>query len=205
MLRVVSQVNHKKIGYYAELFVYPPVVGGIVLYDVSANGLALHSRWWFAALSGAMVWTLVEYLVHRFVYHKVPVLKDLHGMHHAHPSDLIGAPIWVSLASFCAIFFLLARLGDFEIACGATSGLIVGYICYLLVHDAVHHWQLAEGSWLRSYRLRHLRHHRYAAPGNFGVTTGIWDVVFGTAISPGRASAGRDGYPGQDQLPEQTA
>lgn len=200
-----ESVNQNKIGYYAELFVYPPVVGGLLLYHVNANGFALHSRWWFATLCGAMLWTLVEYLVHRFVYHKVPVLKDLHGMHHAHPSDLIGAPIWVSMVSFCAIFVVLARGWDLEIAFGATGGLIVGYICYLLVHDAVHHWQLAERSWLRSHRLRHLRHHRYPVPGNFGVTTGIWDVVFGTAISPGRVGAGRDGYPGHDQRPEQVA
>jgi sterol desaturase/sphingolipid hydroxylase (fatty acid hydroxylase superfamily) len=202
MLRVVSKVNQNKIGYYAELFVYPIVVVGLLLYDVNENGYAFHSRWWLAALSGAMLWTLVEYLVHRFVYHKVPVLKDLHGMHHAHPSDLIGAPIWVSIASFSVIFFLLARLWGVEIACGGTAGLIVGYLGYLLVHDAVHRWQLAETSWLRSHRLRHLRHHRYPVPGNFGVTTSIWDLVFGTAISPG-ARAGRDSYPGHDQLPEQ--
>ena len=205
MLGVVSPVNHNQIGYYAELFVYPLVVGGLLLYDVNANGLALHSRWWFATLCGAALWTLLEYLVHRFVYHKVPVLKDLHGMHHDHPSDLIGAPIWVSIAGFSAIFVLLARVGDLELACGATGGLIVGYICYMLIHDAVHRWQLAERSWLRGHRLRHLRHHRYPVPGNFGVTTGFWDVVFGTTISPRRAGAARDGYPGHDQLPGQTA
>jgi len=206
MLRVVmSKVNQNKIGYYAELFVYPIVVVGLLLYDVTGNGLAFHSRWWLAALCGAMLWTLVEYLVHRFVYHKVPVLKDLHGMHHDRPSDLIGAPIWVSIGSFSAIFFLFAHLFDVEIARGAITGLIVGYLGYLMVHDAVHRWRLAETSWLRSYRLRHLRHHRYPVPGNFGVTTGVWDIVFGTAISPGQARAGRDNFPGHDQLPEQAA
>jgi sterol desaturase/sphingolipid hydroxylase (fatty acid hydroxylase superfamily) len=202
-LRVVEYDS--KIGYYAELFLYPIVVGGLLLQDVDGSGLALHLRWWFAAACGAMLWTLAEYLAHRFVYHKVPVLRELHGMHHARPCDLIGAPIWVSISIFSSLFFLLARLWDVEIAGGTTSGMILGYVSYLLVHDAVHRWQLDEKSWLRSHRLRHLRHHRYPVPGNFGVTTGVWDLVFGTAIGPGRPRTGREGYREHDRLPEQAA
>jgi sterol desaturase/sphingolipid hydroxylase (fatty acid hydroxylase superfamily) len=189
---VEKRVNQTKIGYYAELFVYPTVVGGLLAYDLDRSGLALHSRWWFAAVCGAMMWTLTEYLVHRFVYHKVRILMDLHGMHHSRPRDLIGAPIWVSIVSFSSFFFLLALLWDVEIAGGMTSGLIVGYVLYLLIHNAVHRWQLDEKSWMRSHRLRHLRHHHHPVPGNFGVTTGIWDLVFGTAIVPERARAGRE-------------
>ena len=185
-------MNHTKIGYYAELFVYPTVVGGLLLYDLDSRGFALHLHWWFAAVWGAMLWTLIEYLVHRFVYHKVPILRELHGMHHSRPCDLIGAPIWVSIVSFSSVFFLLALLWDVEIASGTTSGLIVGCVSYLLIHNAVHRWQLDEKSWMRSHRLRHLRHHHHPIPGNFGVTTGIWDLVFGTAILPGRAHERRE-------------
>jgi sterol desaturase/sphingolipid hydroxylase (fatty acid hydroxylase superfamily) len=205
MFRVVRTMNLTKIGYYAELFVYPIVVGGLLLYEVDGSGFALHSRWWFAAVCGAMLWTLAEYLVHRFVYHKVSILRELHGMHHSRPCDFIGAPIWVSIVTFSSSFFLLALFWDVEIARGTTSGLIVGYVWYLLIHDAVHRWQLAENSWLRSHRLRHLRHHRHPEPGNFGVTTGVWDIVFGTAIVPGRARSGRETYRGKDQFPERAA
>jgi sterol desaturase/sphingolipid hydroxylase (fatty acid hydroxylase superfamily) len=184
-------VNQTKIGYYADLFFYPIVVSGLLLYDLDGRGFALHSRWWFALVCGAMLWTLVEYLLHRFVYHEVAVVRELHGMHHAHPNDFIGAPIWVSIVGFSFILGILALLWDVEIACGITSGLIVGYLSYLLMHDAVHRWHLGERSWLRSHRLRHLRHHRNAEPGNFGVTTGFWDLVFGTAIVPDRARGPR--------------
>lgn len=184
-------MNQTKIGYYADLFFYPIVVSGLLLYDLDGRGFALHSRWWFALVCGAMLWTLVEYLLHRFVYHEVAVVRELHGMHHAHPNDFIGAPIWVSIVGFSFILGILALLWDVEIACGITSGLIVGYLSYLLMHDAVHRWHLGERSWLRSHRLRHLRHHRNAEPGNFGVTTGFWDLVFGTAIVPDRARGPR--------------
>ena len=187
---VEKRVNQTKIGYYAELLVYPVVVSGLLLYGLDHSGFALHLRWWIAAACGAMLWTLVEYLVHRFVYHKVPVLRDLHGMHHSRPADLIGAPIWVSIVSFSSFFLLLALLWDIEIAGGTTGGLIVGYVSYLLVHEAVHRWQLDEKSWMRNLRLRHLRHHHHPVPGNFGVTTGIWDRIFGTAIVPERCAQG---------------
>jgi sterol desaturase/sphingolipid hydroxylase (fatty acid hydroxylase superfamily) len=158
---VEKRVNQTKIGYYAELFVYPTVVGGLLVYNLDRGGFALHLHWWFAAVCGAMLWTLTEYLMHRFVYHEVPILKDLHGMHHSHPRDLIGAPIWVSVASFSLFFFLVALLLDVEIAGGMTSGLIAGYVSYLLIHNAVHRWQLGERSWMRTHRLRHLRHHHH--------------------------------------------
>lgn len=180
-------MNQTKIAYYADLFFYPIVVGGVLLCGLSGGGFALHRRWWFAVVCGAILWTLVEYLLHRFVYHKVAVIRELHGMHHSHPSDFFGAPIWVSVASFSFFLSLLALLWDIEIALGTTTGLIVGYVSYLLVHDAVHHWRLGERSWMRNHRLRHLRHHRSPLPGNFGVTTGFWDLVFGTAIVPEQA------------------
>lgn len=177
-------MNQTKIGYYADLFFYPIVVSGLLLYDLDGEGFALHPRWWFALVSGALLWTLVEYLLHRFVYHEVAGVRELHGRHHARPNDFIGAPLWVSIVGFSALLAVLTRLVDIEIACGLTAGLIVGYLGYLLMHDAVHRWHLGDRSWLRSHRLRHLRHHRHPEPGNFGVTTGFWDHVFGTAIAP---------------------
>lgn len=180
-------MNQTKIGYYADLFFYPIAVGGLLLYDLNGRGFALHSRWWLALVCGAILWTLVEYLLHRFVYHKVAVVRELHGMHHSRPNDFIGAPIWISIVGFSSSLSFLALLWDTEIACGTTSGLIVGYVSYVLIHDAVHRWQLGERSWMRSHRLWHLRHHRNPVPGNFGVTTGFWDRVFGTAIVPERA------------------
>ena len=148
-------MNQSRIGYYADLFFYPIVVGGFLLYDLSGEGFALHMRGWAAFVCGALLWTLVEYLLHRFVYHKVAVVRDLHGMHHAHPNDFVGAPIWVSVVGFASFLSLLALLWDVEIACGLTGGLMIGYVSYLLAHDAVHRWRLGERSWMRNHRLRH--------------------------------------------------
>nr|WP_244423045.1 sterol desaturase family protein [Bradyrhizobium sp. ORS 278] len=180
-------VIHNKISYYAELFIYPIVIVALLLLDLARHGFAAHPRWLLAAAGGAMLWTLAEYLVHRFLYHEVAVLKQLHGLHHDRPSDLIGSPVWVSVVIFASFFALVAQVVDLQIASGMTAGLLAGYLLYLLVHDAVHRWPLAGPlplhAWLRGCRLRHIRHHRDPHPGNFGVVTAFWDEVFGTALA----------------------
>lgn len=190
-------MKQTRVGFYADLFFYPIILGGFLLYDLDGRGFALHSRWWLAFVCGAMLWTLVEYLLHRFVYHKVAVVRELHGMHHAHPNDLVGAPIWISIIGFSLLLAFFALLVGIEMGSAITTGLMAGYISYLVVHDAVHRWQLGERSWLRNHRLRHLRHHRHPLPGNFGVTTGFWDLVFATAIAPERAR-GSGSVPGTE-------
>src|SRR5262249_45000653 len=114
-------MKQTRIGYYADLFFYPVVVGGFLLYDLSVRAFALHARWWFAVVCGAMLWTLVEYLLHRFVYHEVAVAKELHWMHHVHPNDFVGAPIWVSIIGFCFFFSFFALLSDIEMSSAVTG------------------------------------------------------------------------------------
>ncbi|CCE02969.1 sterol desaturase family protein [Bradyrhizobium sp. STM 3809] len=180
-------MTHSKLSYYAELLLYPIVIVALLLLELARSGFVLQPRWLLALGAGAALWTLAEYLVHRFLYHEVKILKQLHGLHHARPSDLIGSPVWVSVVIFTTVFALVARGADLQIASGGTTGLLLGYLLYLLVHDAVHRWPLAGPSrlhaWLRSCRLRHLRHHRDPQPGNFGVVTPLWDHLLGTALT----------------------
>jgi sterol desaturase/sphingolipid hydroxylase (fatty acid hydroxylase superfamily) len=79
-----------------------------------------------------------------------------------------------------------AALG-FDLGTAATAGLVTGYLWYVFVHYATHHWRPRRHSYLYRARLRHARHHHLSHSGNFGVTTGVWDRVFGTALE-GRAS-----------------
>jgi hypothetical protein len=39
-----ENVNHTKIGYYAELYVYPFVIGGLLLYDVDGSSMGCTMR-----------------------------------------------------------------------------------------------------------------------------------------------------------------
>jgi sterol desaturase/sphingolipid hydroxylase (fatty acid hydroxylase superfamily) len=59
---------------------------------------------------------------------------------------------------------------------------VTGYLAYVFVHSATHHWAPRRGSYLFRARRRHALLHHRSEEGNFGVTTGFWDVVFGTAL-----------------------
>jgi sterol desaturase/sphingolipid hydroxylase (fatty acid hydroxylase superfamily) len=176
-----------KWGYYADLLLYPILVPALIVV-ASTNH---HSRylWVFtlAALCGFAAWTFIEYATHRFVFHAIPAAARMHDLHHASPAAFVGTPVWMTLASFLfAGFIPLWALGGAEIAYGGVSGLMIGFVWYLLVHDAVHRWQLTHGSFLYNAKLRHAFHHHHSGgqEGNFGVTTGFWDRLLGTEIEP---------------------
>jgi sterol desaturase/sphingolipid hydroxylase (fatty acid hydroxylase superfamily) len=176
-----------KWGYYADFAVYPIAV--LVL-----TGLAVgspHSRFLavyvLCFLSGLAAWTLVEYLVHRFLFHAFPLIAQMHDRHHANPAAFVGTPSWLSLAAFVfGIFIPLRAIAELEIAAGVAAGLMIGFVWYVALHDAIHRWPLRRGSLLYKAKLRHAGHHagRY---GNFGVTTGFWDRVLGTIIARNEA------------------
>jgi sterol desaturase/sphingolipid hydroxylase (fatty acid hydroxylase superfamily) len=67
------------------------------------------------------------------------------------------------------------------VACALALGLLIGYLAYAVTHHAIHHTQ--DGSdWLRRRRRWHARHHRSAGDGIcYGVTSGFWDRIFGSA------------------------
>lgn len=162
---------------------YPVLIVGFMIIEARANGPSL-LVWMTACLLGISFWTLVEYMLHRFVLHKLPGIAQLHDRHHVRPSAFVGTPVWISFIAWLIVFLLLWRISDFEIASGGLSGLILGYVWYLLVHDAVHRWPLKQDSWLLKVRRRHLLHHHHSdRTGNFGVSTGFWDAVFKTEIS----------------------
>jgi sterol desaturase/sphingolipid hydroxylase (fatty acid hydroxylase superfamily) len=141
-------------------------------------------------LGGVAAWTLLEYLLHRFLFHFQPskgsVLATdlwylLHEVHHEYPYDrdrLVMPPlVSVLLAVLLAIpARLLAGPHAFD---PFFAGLVAGYIWYDLTHYATHHLK-PRTSWGRRRKAHHLLHH-FKDPGTrFGVTTPLWDFVFGT-------------------------
>jgi sterol desaturase/sphingolipid hydroxylase (fatty acid hydroxylase superfamily) len=172
-----------KWGYYADFVVYPVAV--LALTGVAFAGP--HSRflavYFLCCLSGLAAWTLVEYLMHRFVFHAVPPIARMHDRHHANPVAFVGTASWLSLASFVfGAFIPLWTIARLEVATGVAAGLMIGFVWYVALHDAIHRSPLRRDSLLYKAKLRHVGHHagRY---GNFGVTTGFWDRVLGTVIA----------------------
>jgi sterol desaturase/sphingolipid hydroxylase (fatty acid hydroxylase superfamily) len=172
-----------KASYYGDWFVCPIAVVYLLWITLLHISLAGFGEWLVALAIGVIVWTFIEYLIHRWVYHAIPYIRDYHEAHHDKPNDYIGAPAGTSLILiFLCIYWPLLQVG-FIWASGVTVGVLLGYYAYMAVHHGSHHWPAKAGSYFYELRLRHIRHH-HKDTGNYGVTTLIWDHVFGTAIVP---------------------
>jgi sterol desaturase/sphingolipid hydroxylase (fatty acid hydroxylase superfamily) len=179
-----------KLGYFSEFLFFPPlvIVGMLIAFRSSIPPQPV--LWGTVFGVGLAGWTLIEYLLHRVLFHHAPVLSRVHELHHNSPQDLIGTPAWVS--ALIGVFLIaspLCAVFGFNLGSAATAGLVAGYLWYVFVHYAIHHWRPSRNSYLYRARLRHARHHHLSDSGNFGVTTGAWDHVFGTALE-GRAPLG---------------
>lgn len=172
-----------KLGYFSEFLFFPPLVLFATLLAFRSSIPPQPATWVIVYATGLIGWTLFEYWLHRVLFHHAPIVSQIHERHHRSPQELIGAPAWVSvLISVIAVAGPSWMALGFDLATAATAGLITGYLWYVFVHYTTHHWRPRRGSYLYRVRLRHARHHHVSDSGNFGVTTGFWDHVFGTAI-----------------------
>jgi sterol desaturase/sphingolipid hydroxylase (fatty acid hydroxylase superfamily) len=67
------------------------------------------------------------------------------------------------------------------------AGTSAGYITYDWVHYYTHHFRPKTrfGRYLRRY---HMEHHYRDSDSHFGISSPLWDWVFGTAKSKGEAA-----------------
>lgn len=171
-----------KWSYRADFIVYPVLIFAIGSRSLRDASLSSDRVWLIAAVAGGLSWTAIEYLLHRWVLHCIPPFRELHAQHHAHPGALIGTPTWLSATLFLGLWVAITHTVSRSVAGGLATGLMTGYLVYTLIHDAVHHRAARPGSWLHRAKLRHALHHRPGADGNYGVSSGVWDKIFGTSF-----------------------
>src|SRR5439155_8033893 len=147
------------------LVLYLPVVGAMLYVSVWQRQLSLVAVVALFLL-GILLWTLLEYLIHRYIFHYKPktrvgkhLLYIIHVVHHDYPSDarrLVMPPsISVPLAFFFYGLFLLifARLTQLRF----PRPLFL-HVCYDMLHYATHHFPMKHGIWLWLNQY-HLLHH----------------------------------------------
>jgi sterol desaturase/sphingolipid hydroxylase (fatty acid hydroxylase superfamily) len=137
-----------------------------------------------AIILGFALWTLAEYLVHRFLYHHISFFHRFHDAHHALPNERIGGPPLLAIVLIFALVALPMMSLEWAIGAGATFGCLAGYLAYMVVHDRAHLGARPVNALFNRLRSHHLRHHFLDGDGNYGVTTVFWDYVFGTVIRP---------------------
>ena len=184
-------LEHSKAAYLADFVLYGIAVLALAALLWAGGPAAQRGELAAIALLGFAGWTLIEYVLHRFVLHWLQPFKRWHILHHQHPAALICTPTILSAALIVLLVFLPALLlGDIWRACALTLGLVTGYLVYALLHHALHHGH-PTSKWLKKRQHWHALHHRPSQRSDcFGVTTEVWDHVLGTAF---RAGAGKDG------------
>jgi len=134
------------------------------------------------AIVGFISWGLLEYVVHRWVLHGPPsVVRRGHAQHHASPHALISTPLFAIMATALAICALLGLVLPAGLATLLVFGLYGGYNYFALLHHWEHHRRTdltCIASLRRLERLHQVHHQRRVV--NFGITTTIWDRLFGT-------------------------
>ena len=173
-----------KLSYYSDFVVYPLVLVALTAANVSHVTWMSGTEWLGAAMAGLVLWTLMEYALHRIALHRMPYFSPMHGEHHAAPLAYIGTPSWISVTVLSLAFlFPVWYFLSFNVADGLTVGVMLGYWWYGVVHHVIHHHaNKSSSAYFNDLRAWHMRHHYSPKSGNFGVTTSVWDHVFGTAI-----------------------
>lgn len=169
-----------KVVYFLDYFIVPPIVAALLVWNAHLFGWQHTSTIVLAFIGGFLFWTLAEYIIHRWLFHHIWPLKPLHDLHHEHPEDLYGAPSCIAPLLIFAL--ILAPLYQWHLswAWAATAGVMAGYYAYIGFHYLEHARPDFLKRTLARARRRHMLHH-YADPNkNYGVSTSLWDHVFGT-------------------------
>jgi len=138
-------------------------------------------------VSGLVLWTLLEYVLHRFAGHANglgKLVRKQHFMHHATPDYFTSLPRKLALA--VPVLGALAGLGVLLFGAAGLAlmlGTAAGWTFYERLHHATHVRgpRNAYGQWARRH---HLHHHFQSPKANHGVTSPVWDFVFGTLERP---------------------
>jgi sterol desaturase/sphingolipid hydroxylase (fatty acid hydroxylase superfamily) len=150
-----------------------------------------YSAWDLVAMigGGVALWSLLEYGFHRFLLHarfQNPTLNDVvnasHLRHHHSPRDrdIILVQLPFALTTSVIVYSVLWALtrNAFE-ASALISGIWLGFLYYEAVHYRVH-MSLSHSPLLQQQRRAHFYHHFSNSEKCYGVTSPIWDYVFGT-------------------------
>ncbi len=169
------------------LLFWSPVVTVLLWRSYFVHDLAVAQILLFV-LPGILVWSFTEYWVHRVPFHypaKSALGKRLvylyHGVHHDVPNDkrrLVMPPAGgvIVMAILWYGFSLLIPSPWIE---PFFAFFIVGYLIYDYLHYATHHFRMKSAPMVALTR-HHLKHHFASDKTNFGVSSPLWDWVFGT-------------------------
>ncbi len=174
-----------KVPFYVPLIVYIPVILFFGWKDLWVARMGtLPFIGWYAA--GLLSWTLIEYVLHRFVFHFHPqsawgrrIHFIFHGVHHDYPNDAkrLVMPPAASIPLAVLFYLLFDLLLPQDQLYAAFPGMLTGYLIYDMGHYAFHHHTF-KNPLLKRLKKHHMLHHYADETRGFGVSSALWDKIF---------------------------
>ncbi|XP_020707180.2 fatty acid 2-hydroxylase [Athalia rosae] len=164
------------------------------MFDLTGNVVDSTQTIIFALCWGILLWTLLEYTLHRKLFHMKPSPHSktlitlhflMHGLHHKAPFDsqrLVFPPV---PAVFLAIVIYTIYKIIFPIILinFIIAGIMIGYLCYDMTHYYLHYGSPKAHTYMYTMKRYHNYHHFSHHDEGFGISNRLWDYVFGTMIT----------------------
>ncbi|XP_034949340.1 fatty acid 2-hydroxylase [Chelonus insularis] len=145
-----------------------------------------------AFLWGLLLWTFLEYVLHRKLFHLKPPTNSptlislhflIHGLHHKAPFDnqrLVFPPLAGIFIAF--ILYNLYKIVFSSMIDIVAAGTMTGYLCYDLIHYYLHYGSPKVHTYLYEMKRYHNYHHFTHHDEGFGISSKLWDYIFGSLI-----------------------
>ena len=138
-----------------------------------------------AFVLGALTWSLLEYLIHRFLGHEPRLRPNPFAAEHIrhHSEGDYFAPTWKKLGVAALLTALLVWPATWLAGFGPGLAYLGGLMGFYGVYEVLHrreHTRPGIGAYGRWARQHHFAHHYSDARFNHGVTSPLWDLVFRT-------------------------
>ncbi len=173
-----------------NIVVYGTVIAFLIYYAIAVRGIAVLDFIGLFVIA-LFTWTLAEYLLHRYLFHWISDNKYIkrfhfimHGSHHLYPRDterLLMPPVpglIMATLLFLMFYALFSIFGIGNYTWGFFPGFFLGYLLYSFLHRATHVMKPPKRF---KYIWKHHSLHHYKYPNKaFGVSSPLWDHVFGT-------------------------
>ena len=184
-------------------FQYPAIIAYLLLSAVAIGVFVSRpaplAPTLIAVAIASFIYPLVWYVLHRWVLHsrwmfKVPFLastwKRIHYDHHQDPNHLevLFGALHTTLPTIAGAtlpigYVIGLQWGPEDAIGGAMAAFATGLLTtcfYEFVHCIQHLAYKPKSKFLAEMKKRHMAHHFHDENGNYGITTFLWDKLFGT-------------------------
>lgn len=180
-----------RVAWWIPLILFLPIIGyyGYAAFAVQGNSVV---QFMSAVAIGIFLWTIAEYLIHRYIFHGHPTAEwakkihyTFHGIHHDYPQDsmrlVMPPPVSIPLCILFYFFFkwILMPLGFYNLHHAMFSGFVAAYLFYDMMHYYSHHGT-SKNKYFNMIKEHHMKHHYKEPDAGFGFTSKLWDKIFKT-------------------------